>query len=142
MPKWPDDRLDALRAWLKANNINPSDVPIRGDLYLEPDPAGGQRIVYEAFHLTADGHRHVDERGENAAIERRATPLLVDPPDWWEPYRKPTRNQLLEAVDRILGLHRRNEHTGECEHCSQGDYPDYSVPWPCLTIQALEGVNS
>lgn len=49
MPQdWPDDRLEAIRAWLKANNIDPSGVPIRGDLYLEPDPDGGQRIVYEA----------------------------------------------------------------------------------------------
>lgn len=104
MPKWPDDRRDAIRAWLKANNINPSDFPIRGDIYLEPDPDGGQRITYEAFHLDSQGHKHVDERGTGVAIERRTTPLLVDPPDWWEPYRKPTRDQLLGVLKRVKAL--------------------------------------
>ena len=146
MPKWPDDRLDAIRAWLKANNINPSDVPIRGDLYLEPDPDGGQRIAYEAFHLDSQGHRHVDERGESAAIERRHTPLLVDPPDWWEPYRKPTRDQLLEAVDRVRALHQPQKDGSvfpdsfQCPTCSRdgGDGYQYLVSWPCPTIKALE----
>ncbi|MGW3383315.1 hypothetical protein ACWDCO_24405 [Streptomyces albogriseolus] len=139
MPQeWPDGRLDAIRAWLKANNINPSDVPIHGDLYLEPDPAGGQRIAYEAFHLDSEGRKHVDERGESAAIERRTTPLLVDPPDWWEPYRKPTRDQLLEAVDRVRALHYRWESDpGSCAHCQDG--MGTPLPWPCPTIKALEG---
>jgi hypothetical protein len=133
----PPDRLEELRAWLTANHINPNHVPIDGDLYLAPHPDGTVHIHYEAFHLTADGHRQLDERGEKAAIERRSTPLLVDPPDWWEPYRKPTRDQLLDAIKRIHALHRRNEHSGNCEHCSKRDYPDYEVPWPCPTIQAL-----
>lgn len=41
-------------------------------------------------------------------------------------------------VDRVRELHVRNRHTGSCEHCSAGDYPDYDVPWPCPTIDALE----
>jgi len=102
------DRREALCAWLQANGINPNDVPIRGDLYLEPSPAGdpytGRYIHYEAFHRDSDGHRHVDERGTKVAVERRSTPLLVDPPDWWEPYRKPTREQLLGAVESLRKL--------------------------------------
>jgi hypothetical protein len=134
MPKAPnDDRREALCAWLRTNGINPNEVPIHGDLYLEPGPDGTPHIVYEAFHLTADGHRHVDEHGKNPAVERRATPLLVDPPDWWEPYRKPTREQLLEAVDRIRALHR--EECGCCAHCTRAE----SVLYPCPTIRALEG---
>lgn len=132
-----EDRRKELCAWLAANNIRPNDVPIDGDLYLAPHPDGTIHIHYEAFHLTADGHRHLDERGEKAAVERRSTPLLVDPPAWWEPYRKPTRDQLLDAVQRVQELHRRNEHTGDCEHCSERDHPDYAVPWPCPTIRAL-----
>lgn len=135
--KWPEDRREAVCAWLTANNIQPSDVPVNGDLYLTPGPDGVIHIHYEAFHLNREGRRHLDERGQHAAIERRSTPLLVDPPDWWEPYRKPTRDQLLAAVDRVRALHRRNENTGDCEHCSAGDYPDYSVPWPCPTIKAV-----
>ncbi|CAL9667963.1 hypothetical protein SUDANB145_07260 (plasmid) [Streptomyces sp. enrichment culture] len=138
MPAPGGDRREELRAWLTANNIRPADVPLHGDLYLVPEPDGTVHIHYEAFHLTADGHKHVDEHGQNAAVERRHTPLLVAPPAWWEPYRKPTRDQLLAAVERIWALHQRNEHTGDCEHCSQRDYPDYAVPWPCPTVQALE----
>jgi hypothetical protein len=43
------------------------------------------------------------------------------------------------AVDRVRALHCRNEHTGDCEHCSERDYPDYAVPHPCPTIRALDG---
>lgn len=42
------------------------------------------------------------------------------------------------AIARVRALHRRNEHTGTCEHCSQRDYPDYAVPSPCPTVQALD----
>ncbi|MFF1574696.1 hypothetical protein ACFVWR_18305 [Leifsonia sp. NPDC058292] len=45
-------------------------------------------------------------------------------------------------VDRVRELHVRNRHTGSCEHCSAGDYPDYDVPWPCPTIEALNGRES
>lgn len=138
---WPEDRRKAVCAWLRANGIDPNIVPQDADLYLESAPEGdpytGRYLHYEVFHLNSDGRRHTDERGLSAALEQRSTPLLVDPPDWWEPYRKPTRDQLLDAVAKVHALHRCNEHTGDCEHCSQHDYPNYSVPWPCPTIQAL-----
>ncbi|WP_446458616.1 hypothetical protein [Streptomyces rochei] len=140
---WPEDRRKAICAWLTANGINPDHVPRDADLYIEPARDGdlytGRYLHYEAFHLNAAGHRHADERGLNAAIERRRTPLLIDPPDWWEPYRKPTRDQLLDVLTKIRALHRQNENTGDCEHCSERDYPDYSVPWPCPTIRILGG---
>ncbi|MFF8679525.1 hypothetical protein ACF07F_16600 [Streptomyces sp. NPDC015237] len=41
------------------------------------------------------------------------------------------------AVARARALHRRNEHTGDCEHCSARDYPNYAVPHPCDTVRAL-----
>ena len=43
------------------------------------------------------------------------------------------------AIARVRTLHHRNEHTGNCEHCSERDYPDYGVPYPCPTIRALDG---
>lgn len=49
------------------------------------------------------------------------------------------REQLLAAVDRVRALHVRNANTGDCEHCSERDYPDYAVPHPCPTIRALDG---
>lgn len=50
----------------------------------------------------------------------------------------PTYEGLLTAMERIHALHRRNENSGVCEHCSARDYPDYAVPWPCETIRALK----
>ncbi|MET8571852.1 hypothetical protein [Streptomyces sp. NPDC004783] len=142
MPQtWPEDRREAVCAWLRANGVDPDNVPRDGDLYLESAPDGdpytGRYLHYEAFHLNSDGLRHLDERGDGPVIERRRTLLLVDPPAWWEPYRKPTRDQLLHAIARVHALHRRNENTRDCEHCSERDYPDYAVRWPCPTIRAL-----
>lgn len=98
------NRREAYAAWLTANNINPNLVPLDADVYLDTAPDGTRHIVYEAFHLTPDGHRQVNERGDGVAIERRTTPLLVEPPDWWEPYRKPTREQLLNVLERVKAL--------------------------------------
>ena len=46
--------------------------------------------------------------------------------------------QAESAIVRVRALHKRNEHTGDCEHCSARDYPDYAVPWRCPTIAALD----
>lgn len=137
-PQDYNDRREAYCAWLQANGINPSHVLLDADVYIEPGPAGTRNIVYEACHLDAEGRRQIDERGTGVAIERRTTPLLVDPPDWWEPYRKPTREQLLEAFDRLRALHHDWEaDPGHCAHCQDGI--GTPLPWPCPTIQALEG---
>jgi hypothetical protein len=42
------------------------------------------------------------------------------------------------AITRARALHRRNANTGDCEHCSERDYPDYAVAYPCPTIRALD----
>jgi hypothetical protein len=49
----------------------------------------------------------------------------------------PTYEELMVALEGIMGLHLRNWNTGECEYCSARDYPDYAVAWPCETIRAL-----
>ncbi|MGV9891690.1 hypothetical protein [Streptomyces sp. NPDC003395] len=133
---WPEDRREALRAWLRANNINPSDVPIDADLYIAAGPGGTAHIHYEAFHLNSSGQKHLNERGNEVAVEKRSIPLLVAPPAWWEPHIKPTRDQLLDAVERTRALHRRHETYAVCEHCSEPGNPTY-VPWPCPTLEAL-----
>lgn len=124
MAKTPNEgRREALCQWLTANGINPSDVPIDADLTITTEPDGTRLIRYEAFVLDADGHRIVDERGQDVAIETRTTRLNVEPPDWWKPYEKPTREQLAadleqartaiteqdETIDRLIGraLHAR-----------------------------------
>lgn len=132
-----DSRSKELCDWLTANHIRPGEVPIRGDLTI--DTVDGQRVIrYEAMLSSADGRLMLDDRGEDVAIERRTMPLLVEPPGWWEPYEKPTRAVLLAAVKRVRALHVRNANTGDCEHCSERDYPDYAVPHPCPTIRALD----
>ena len=49
-------------------------IPVRGPVGVGGPlpllPYTGRYLHYEAFHLTTDGHRHVDERGNSAAIER------------------------------------------------------------------------
>lgn len=47
-----------------------------------------------------------------------------------------------EGADRVRALHVRNPHSGTCEHCSAGDYPNYAVPWPCPTMRALDKKQS
>jgi len=55
-----------------------------------------------------------------------------------ETIRKPTRDQLLEAVDRVRALHHDwDADPGHCAHCQDG--MGTPLPWPCPTIRALEG---
>ncbi|MFE1451956.1 hypothetical protein [Streptomyces olivaceoviridis] len=141
MAKHPTgSRREALCAWLTANGIDPKAVPLDADMTIEQGP-DGRFLHCDVFDLDQDGRKQLDERGDKVAIKVATVPLKVEPPEWWQPYQKPTRDQLLEAVDRVKQLHVRNQYTGSCEHCSARDYPDYDVSWPCPTIQALEGVS-
>lgn len=103
-PQHYSERREAYCAWLTANNINPSHVLRDADVYIETDTDGTQRIVYEGCQLDSEGRKQLNERGDGVAIEPRTTPLLVEPPSWWEPYRKPTRDQLLSVLDRVRTL--------------------------------------
>lgn len=97
-------RLDAYRAWLTANAIDPNTVPINGDITIVDNPDRTRSIVYEAFELDADGRKQLNERRDGAAIRTCSTALIVDPPTWWKPYEKPTRDQLLAFLDEIQKL--------------------------------------
>lgn len=95
-----DGRRKELCAWLTANSIDIRIVPPDSDLTI--DTVDGQRVIrYEAMLISADGRLMLDDRGEDVAIEQCTVPLLVEPPDWWEPYEKPTRPMLLAAVERV-----------------------------------------
>lgn len=137
-PSYSEDRRTALCEWLTANGVEPKNVPINSDLTIATDEHGARTVHYEEYALDSTGSRYIDERLQHAARVRRSAPLVAEPPEWWEPYEKPSREQLLESVDRVRALHRKNENTGDCEYCSARDYPNYSVPHPCDTIQALE----
>jgi hypothetical protein len=131
-------RSDALCAWLTANGIEPNTVPVDADLTVVSTD-DGRILRCEVYVHTEDGRVILNDRGDDKAREIRTVPLVVDPPVWWTPYEKPTREQLLTAADRVRALHQRNENTGECEYCSFRDYPTYAVPYPCDTVRALDG---
>lgn len=147
MPSRKDysERREAYCAWLTANRIAPGDVLLDSDVYLDTTDDGTRVIVYEGCTRDAQGRKHVNERGDGVALERRTTPLLVDPPDWWEPYRKPTRDQLLDVLAKVRALHQpQPDGTGfpdgqQCRTCSQdgGDGYQYLVRWPCPTAKAI-----
>jgi hypothetical protein len=123
--------------WLTALGINPADVPIDSDMVIRPDANGGRALQYEAFVRDADGNKYARPDGR-AVREARTVPLIIDPPPTWRPHEKPSREQLLAAIDRGRELHSRNANTGDCEHCSERDYPAYAVPHPCPTVRALD----
>jgi hypothetical protein len=139
MAKHPaGNRRVAICAWLTDNGINPRDVPQDAEITISEGTAG-RFLNCEVYVRDKDGHLQADERGQHVATTFVHVPLKTEPPEWWEPYEKPTRDELLAAVERLHALHRRNENTGECEYCSARDYPDYAVAWPCETIRALIG---
>lgn len=93
-------RRDALCAWLTENGIDPHDVPIDADLTIV-DTDGGRVIRCEVEVRGEGGGFLVDERGDRSAREMRTVPLKTEPPVWWTPYEKPTREQLLAAAFRV-----------------------------------------
>lgn len=136
----PTDRREILCAWLTANGIDPNAVPLDADLTIETWPHARIRervIRCEVYVNDAAGRHMLNERGTEAAREIRTVPLAVEPPEWWTPHIKPTREQLLVGFAAVSRLHVRNANCGVCEHCSERDYPDYDVQWPCPTMQAL-----
>jgi hypothetical protein len=98
---WPvvacSERLPELRAWLRANGIDPGDVPIDEDIVIEretydvtthdsvdPLTVDGDRMIrYTAYLRDADGCKYLDEDTGEAAQEERVVPLVVDPPPQW-----------------------------------------------------------
>ncbi len=131
-PEYTTDRRKALCVWLQANGIEPNQVPIDSDLYIEDSPDGRQ-IHHELYVLDNEGRKTLDVRGNQAARENASTPLTVEPPDWWEPYVKPGRDDLLQAVDKVLALHA--DEDGICTGCT--GLGEAYVQWPCPTITAL-----
>lgn len=116
MAKHPiDDRRAKLCEWLTANGINPSDVPQDADMTIS-EGTGGRFLCCEVFDRGAAGEVRLDERGEKAAVTVVAVPLKVEPPQWWEPYEKPTRDELLKALARVQELAERWKYTGDRKH--------------------------
>lgn len=136
------DRRKLLCDWLTANGVDPNRVPRDSELYIETDDNAQGTLYFEQYDVDAFDRRVLNERGDDCARRHATVPLAVEPPEWWTPYTKPTREQLLRQLDAVSKLHVRNANSGTCEHCSERDYPNYDTPWPCPTIQALGGVAS
>lgn len=90
------------------------------------DPAERRRVLRGAIECTIGlnpGTRNGQTAPLTAAVWRIIEPALA---------------QRDAQITAIHALHARNPNTGDCEHCSERDYPDYAVPWPCPTIRALD----
>ncbi|MFJ6730041.1 hypothetical protein ACIQPQ_34595 [Streptomyces sp. NPDC091281] len=75
--------LEAVQAWLRANGITPSDVPLDSDIVIE-DSAYGIVIRYTSFRRNEQGNLYVDpENPEYAASRVRTAVLLVAPAPQW-----------------------------------------------------------
>lgn len=97
----PEPRRTELCAWLTANGIEPGDVPADADMTIDKGPTG-RFIRCEVFDRTRDGKLQVDAHGENVATMVINVPLAVEPPVWWTPYEKPTREQLAATLREVL----------------------------------------
>lgn len=107
------DRRQALCDWLTANGIDADRVPQWSDLYIDTDDSGARTLHFELFDTDDNGRRVLNERGDQAAVRDAMAPLLVEPPAWWQPHRKPTREQLLQqlaaARAELAALHQGEE---------------------------------
>jgi hypothetical protein len=141
----PRDLREAVCDWLTANGVDPRNVPVDGELWVDTDGNGIRTLHAEQFETDASGRHVLNERRDEAARRQVAVPLVVEPPHWWQPHRLPTREQLLAAVSTVFHLHHRAEHHGQiiCAHCSaldgQGTTDNPPVLYPCDTIKALPG---
>lgn len=90
---WPTiadspQRLNDLLTWLRANGVNPDDIPTDTTTTVEPgSPDGALVIRYEVYVRDDSGHKQLADPADDtkgAAREWRTTPLAVLPPaHWW-----------------------------------------------------------
>lgn len=72
-----EPRREQILDWLRANGINPKDIPAKSTVAIEPGPDGGEVIRHTAY--VRDGHGIPLEAGA-LATEERAVPLTVPLP--------------------------------------------------------------
>lgn len=81
-------RAEEIAGWVAANGVDPDDVSTDHGLTVEDGP-DGQVIRFRAYRRALDGAKYVDELAGGAAVEERAVPLVVEPPDGWPVYAVP-----------------------------------------------------
>lgn len=88
-----EGRDRALRDWVRANGLNPNEIPINADMTIEDTP-DGRVIRYTAYTLSSSGAKLADPvRSGEALTEERAVPLVVEPPAGWPMYAVPEAPQ-------------------------------------------------
>lgn len=90
---WPtigadEQRRTELFDWLRANGIEPNDVPTDSTVTIEPGDCGSAvrhtHVVRHAVYLrNATGFHYEDPATNGAAREDRTVPLIVPLPDGW-----------------------------------------------------------
>ena len=79
-------RRDELMSWLRANGIDPADIPPGHTVAIETGPGGERTIRHTAYLRSAGGLCYLadpDNVDAGAATEERAVPLAVEPPMNW-----------------------------------------------------------
>ncbi|MGC9538514.1 hypothetical protein [Streptomyces sp. UG1] len=71
---------EAVADWLRANAVDPNDVPINGPITIERDPLEGRSIRYASMVRSDDGDILRDPRVDGPKTEERTAPLKVEPP--------------------------------------------------------------
>ena len=72
---------EAVASWLRANGIDPDDVPIDGPIAIERESTEGPWSIRYAALLRKDGQRYLDEATGGPAQELRTVPLKIEPPE-------------------------------------------------------------
>lgn len=78
-----EGRVEAVQAWVRANGIDPNDVPVDPPLTIESSGGGVPVIRYTALLRNENGRPYPDPDTGDAAAEERTVPLVVEPPAEW-----------------------------------------------------------
>lgn len=69
--------MDAICAWLKANDITPGDVPLDAKVVIE-----GGRLTVDVHLRNANGRKYVDPKTGEVASGTRTVQLKQPPPNF------------------------------------------------------------
>lgn len=130
------DRRQLVCDWLTANGVDPKRVPRDSDLYVETDDSGAQTLHFEQYDVDDNGHRVLNQQGDGVAIRDAAVPLLVEPPEWWQPHRKPTREQLL---DQLRAVYRERAHLVGLLTTLHPSHLEPDAEWPVVFVNLPTG---
>lgn len=84
------EQLERVRAWLKANDIDPSRVSLRGPITIEYRARGGREgrhlIGFTEFYVDSSGQRNMNEKVGTEALTlqrwvKQVVPLAPEPND-------------------------------------------------------------